>query len=215
MRKRHVILLTAALLLCIGLLLPGCAGKSVPSLRDGDSIGYPGVAWFCTPEELFSALNVSADAATIYDATKKEGDGSYDVTIEGQKLFGEEKGITFSFVVSPKDQELRLVGINIVYDESVDMAKIREKVEASLGPAQEEPTGEANLQMPDVEPTDLSGHVAYWNSKNTITYPNGTEAPARRLTWTDDWRIWRLGTTDTDIAKSGCLSMYALDMPTD
>lgn len=200
MKRKYCIIPLLCLLLCLS-LFAGCADQNPPSLRDGGNIVYPGVQWFCSPQELLDALKLSQNDVTIRDDTATAG-GQYEILAKGLKLFGDEAGISFSFSKG-SDTILRLTQIEAHYDETVDMAAIREKVESSLG-------------APTEEPADYSGHLAYWDSETTVTTPDGTRTlPATHLSWLDDQQLWlsiKTG-TDVDLVKSGVLIFVAVYIP--
>lgn len=200
MKRKYRIIPLLCLLLCLS-LFAGCAGKNPPSLRDGDNIVYPGVQWFCSPQELLDALKLTQNDVTIRDDTTATG-GQYEILAKGLKLFGDEAGVIFLFSKS-NDTILRLTQIEARYDETVDMAAIREKVESSLG-------------APTEEPVDYSGHLAYWDSEATITTPDGTKTfPASRLSWLDDLRLRTPGAADAgvNLVKAGVLTFVGVYVP--
>ncbi len=213
--KVCVKIIISVLILCM-VFLSGCAGRNLPSLLNGDNICFPGVEWFCSPEELFDALNLTED-----DITAEEDANTYRLITKNVKLFGNEEGIVFTFV-REGEGSLVLINIRVLYDESVDMAEIREKVENSLGPPQEEPGGKMDLQLTtndeltELERSELSGHIVLWNSKTTISYPDKSQIlPATNLVWSDDQRVWLLGSAEANIPKAGVLFFSAAYIPGD
>lgn len=205
------------LLLCL-FLLGGCQKETLPKIKDGDLIVYPGVSWNASPEDVLSSINLTLSDVTVeVDDSYAPGNnetstqyGMYTFTVDDVALFGQTAKVAFQFDQYRDDGALGLGTVMVIYPDTTDMKKVQKSIEACLGtPTNDQVNSGLYLNL---EEDSVIGHVVYWDSiakyadyVNPDTYQalsghsmeedDGTlfSTPAVRLFWTDDVSLFYYG----------------------
>lgn len=162
MRTRKTVLRVLALLLCATvLLLTACSVASKPELNRDGVLVYPGTQWNTPPEEVLSALGLSASDCTVtIDTTfspaangNPQKVGQYTLVVENREFLGEKAILELQFRQYAEDAPIGLDSVIVRYADDVDMAALKTKLVDLLG-----------------EPTKvISDHVESWDSEKPWT----------------------------------------------